>query len=274
MTNAKRIMLMFATAIRAATAGEAPDFAETTVIDAPAGQTAIVGDLIAGDRAKVYKTGAGTLAVEANRHVRTTDGRFTVLEGAVAVTPGASADFTEPPAACAKAAFWVNETSVVTTNGVAAEGEEAPVYAARWCDVRETDCASPTRLYAEPKWFGNATYPAGLNGIDPVQSTFDGHAGVFFGGASSGQYMGWKRAGQKATLSDIHHLFIVHAVANCVGHPVGWETGSRNGPFLNTVGSVTRTFAPNGTEPMLVNRGDVCAPQMSARFFLDGGRAD
>ena len=275
MTNARRIMLIFAMAIRAAMAGEAPDFAETTVIDAPAGETVIVGDLIAGDRAKVYKTGAGTLAVEANRHVRTTDGRFTVLEGAVAVTPGASADFiTEPPAACQKAAFWVNETSLATTNGVAAEGEEAPVYAARWCDVRETNSASPTRLYAEPKWFGNPTYPAALNGIDPVQSTFDGHAGVFFGGASSGQYMGWKRAGQKATLSDIHHLFIVHAVANCVGHPVGWETGSRNGPFLNTVGSKTRTFVPNGTDPMLVNRGDVCAPQMSARFFLDGEQID
>ena len=273
MTNARRIMLVFATAIRAATAGEAPDFAETTVIDAPAGETATVGDLIAGDRAKVYKTGAGTLAVEANRHVRTTDGRFTVLEGAVAVTPGASADFTEPPAACQKAAFWVNETSVVTTNGVAA-AEGGPAYAARWCDVRETDRASPTRLYAEPKWFGNAKYPAGLNGIDPVKSTFDGHAGVYFGGASSGQYMGWKRAGQTATLSDIHHLFIVHAVANCVGHPVGWETGSRNGPFLNTLGAKTRAFVPNSTDPMLVNRGDVCAPQMSARFFLDGEQID
>ena len=191
MTNARRIMLIFATAIRAAMAGEAPDFAETTVIDAPAGETVIVGDLIAGDRAKVYKTGAGTLAVDAGRLARTTDGRLSVLEGAVAVTAGAAADFAAPPAACAKAAFWVNETSLVTTNGVAAaEGEEAPVYAARWCDVRETDRAAPTRLYAEPKWFGNATYPAGLNGIAPVQSTFDGHAGVYFGGASSGQYMG------------------------------------------------------------------------------------
>ena len=49
-------MLVFATAIRAATAGEAPDFAETTVIDAPAGETVVVGDLIAGDRAKVHWT--------------------------------------------------------------------------------------------------------------------------------------------------------------------------------------------------------------------------
>ena len=173
MTNARRIMLVFATAIRVATAGEAPDFAETTVIDAPAGETATVGDLIAGDRAGFYKTGAGTLAVDAGRLARTTDGRLSVLEGAVAVTAGAAADFTEPPAACAKAAFWVNETSLVTTNGVpAAEGEETPVYAARWCDVRETDRAAPTRLYAEPKWFGSDALPAHLYGLDPVSGTF------------------------------------------------------------------------------------------------------
>ena len=56
-------------------AGEAPDFAETTVIDAPEGQTVSAGDLTVGDRGKVYKTGAGVLAVEANRLARPTDGR-------------------------------------------------------------------------------------------------------------------------------------------------------------------------------------------------------
>ena len=105
MTNARRIMLIFATAIRAATAGEAPDFAETTVIDAPAGETAAAETLTFGDRAKVYKTGAGTLAVDAGRLARTTDGRLSVLEGAVAVTAGAAADFAAPPAACAKTTF-------------------------------------------------------------------------------------------------------------------------------------------------------------------------
>ena len=272
MTHARWIMLAFATATRAATAGEAPDFAETTVIGAPAGETVAAGDLIVGDRAKVYKTGAGTLSVEASRLARTADGRLTVLEGAVALTPGTAADFTQPPAACQKAAFWVSPDSVVTTNGAANADGTTPAYAARWCDVRETDTASPTRLYAEPKWFGSVKLPAALNGIDPVMATFDGHAGVYFGGATSGQYMGWKQNGAAATLKDIHHLFIVHAVTNCVGHPVGWEANKRHGPFLNTTGSQTPAFSPS--LPMLVNRGDVCAPQMSARFFLDGEQVD
>ena len=272
MTSARRIMLVFATAIRVATAGEAPDFAETTVIDASAGATVAAGDLIVGDRAKVYKTGAGTLTVEANCLARTTDGRLTVLEGAVALTPGTAGDRTAPPAACQKAAFWVNPESVVTTNGAANADGETPAYAARWCDVRETDKAAPTRLYAEPKWFGRADLPAALAGVDPVTATFDGRTGVYFGGATSGQYMGWKRNGAAATLRDICHLFIVHAVTNCVGHPVGWEANRRHGPFLNTTGAKTPAFSPN--LPMLVNRGDVCAPQMSARFFLDGEQVD
>lgn len=256
-----------------ARADVAPDFGEVSVQKVPAGETAVADTLTFGDRAGFYKTGAGTLAVEAGRLARTVDGRLTVLEGTVAVTAGAAADFTAPPAACAKAAFWVDGTSLVTTNGVAAaEGEDAPVYAARWCDVRETDRDAPTRLYAEPKWFGNDAYPATLDGLDPVAATFDGRAGVFFGGASSGQYMGWKWNGAAAALTNVYHLFIVHAVTNCVGHPVGWEAGGRKGPFLNTIEKTTQAFNPG--RALLVNRGDVCPAQMSARFFLDGEQVD
>ena len=74
-------------AMGAAYASAARDFAETTVIDAPAGTTTTLGDFAAGDREALYKTGAGTLAVEANRLARPSDGRLTVLEGDVAITP-------------------------------------------------------------------------------------------------------------------------------------------------------------------------------------------
>ncbi len=254
----------------AAHAAVAPDFGEVSVQKVPAGETTAAETLTFGDRAGFYKTGAGTLTIDAGRLARTTDGRLSVLEGAVAVTAGAAADFAAPPAACAKAAFWVNETSLVTTNGVAAaEGEEAPVYAARWCDVRETDRAAPTRLYAEPKWFGSAALPARLDGLDPVAGTFDGRAGVYFGGASSGQYMRWRQNGAETALNNIHHLFIVHAVTNCVGHPVGWETVYRSGPFLNTVETNTPAFNPSSPPPMLVNRGDVCGQGFSMKSGSD-----
>ena len=106
-----------------ATAGLGPDFGEPTVQSVPAGETVPATTLTFGDRPGFYKTGAGTLAVDAGRIARTTDGRLTVLEGAVAVTAGAAADLTTPPAVCDKAAFWVNETSVVVTGSVAsAEG--------------------------------------------------------------------------------------------------------------------------------------------------------
>ena len=38
------------------------------------------------------------------------------------VTAGEPADLTTPPAACDKAAFWVNEKSVVVTGAVASAG--------------------------------------------------------------------------------------------------------------------------------------------------------
>ena len=63
MTKARRIMLVFATAIRAATAGEAPDFAETTVIDAPAGETATVGVVSDGTAAGTATPKGGTAKV-------------------------------------------------------------------------------------------------------------------------------------------------------------------------------------------------------------------
>ena len=82
----------------AAHAAVAPDFGEVSVQKVPAGETAAAETLTFGDRAGFYKTGAGTLVLDAGRLARTTDGRLSVLEGAVAVTAGAAADFAAPPA--------------------------------------------------------------------------------------------------------------------------------------------------------------------------------
>ena len=272
-------------------AGEAPDFAETTIIDAPTGETVAAGDLTVGDRGKVYKTGAGVLAVEANRLARPTDGRLTVLDGSVAITPGTAGDWTPPPAACQKAAFWVNPDSVVATNAAAANADgTTTAYASRWCDVRETDTESPTLLYAVPKWFGSEALPADRDGIDPVATTWQGRSAVYFGGATSGQYMRWHKNGAESALSDVQHLFVVHAVADCLGTPVGCESSSprRDNPLIvsmgvrNAAGVYKIPAYPKASDEtgltdynsLLCPRGDVCVPQWGARVFLDGEKVD
>ncbi len=256
--------------------GAATGRGETVVSHVAEGETALAGDVVLGEGTSLYKTGGGSLSLDAWRMSRTSDGRVSVLEGTLAVSAGESGDFSTPPVVCGKAAFWVNETSLVTTNSIAVGDESPPVYVSKWCDVREQTPETPSRLYAVPKWFGSAAHPAERNGIDPEKTTFNALPGVWFGGASSGQYMRWRRAGLETSLADVRHLFIVHAIANSMGHPVGCETAGqgRNGPFLNTVGGVTPTFDATKPPMMLVNRGDVCGPQASARFYLNGRQID
>lgn len=295
--NAKMVVLSaaiagcFPFAFAAAVAQEAPDFAEATVIDVPSGEIADAGDIAIGDRQKVYKTGVGTLAIEANRIVRPTDGRLTVLEGSVAITSGTAGDYTTPPAVCEKAAFWVDPSSIVATNGIADADGEAIAYAARWCDVRETDRESPTRVYAVPKWHGSEAIPATLAGVDPVATALQGRSAVYFGGATSGQYMRWRLNGEETAISDVCHLFIVHAVTSCLGTPVGCESTSnprRSNPLIVSMGAMntnrnwkTPAYPKASDETSLTDynallcpRGDVCVSQWGARIFLDGEKVD
>ena len=55
----------------AAHAAVAPDFGEVSVQKVPAGETAAAETLTFGDRAGFYKTGAGTLVLDAGRLART-----------------------------------------------------------------------------------------------------------------------------------------------------------------------------------------------------------
>ena len=162
--------------------GVAVGYRQLSAVDVPDGVVSNVDSVVLGNQSTLYKTGAGTLAVNGGALKSVTDERLTVLEGVVSVTTSADADFTTPPAVCDIAAFWVNASSVATTNGVVEEGETPPVYVSKWLDVRETNPESPTRYYALPKWCTSDNYPATLYGIDPVPATFDGRDGVYFGG--------------------------------------------------------------------------------------------
>ncbi|MDO5320411.1 MAG: hypothetical protein Q4G65_17430 [bacterium] len=154
-------------------------FKQRDAVDVPAGTTSSARTLI-GDQGVLYKTGAGTLDVSAAGLCTASDSRLSVLEGAVSVTADADADLVTPPAVCDAAAYWVDMSSLVTSESGAVE---------KWCDRRETTPANPTRIYAVPKWFGNDALPALKNGEPPVRETFQDREGVFFGGATSGQYL-------------------------------------------------------------------------------------
>ena len=219
--------------------GIAAGYRQLGVVDVPDGVVSNVDSVVLGDKATLYKTGAGTLAVNGGALKSVTDERLTVLEGGVSVTTSADADFTTPPAVCDIAAFWVNASSVATTNGIVEEGETPPVYVSKWLDVRETNPDSPTRYYALPRWCTSAAYPATLYGIDPVPATFDGRDSVYFGGKTSGQYMRWCKDG-----------------APCAGTRMAWQEASRAFAMSSSfrplrtasgISLVTRTPAPDAT---------------------------
>ena len=254
--------------------GIAVGYRQLGVVDVPDGAVSNVDSVVLGDQASLYKTGAGTLAVNGGALKSVTDERLTVLEGAVSVTASAAADFTTPPAVCDIAAFWVNASSVATTNGVVEEGETPPAYVSKWLDVRETDSDSPTRYYALPRWCTSDAYPATLYGIDPVLTTLDGRDSVYFGGATSGQYMRWFKGDAVKSISRIRHVFVVQAITNCVGHFIGnTDTASgRNSPYLNTIGK--ETMAYDGTTAFAYPRADIAKPAGSAGYYLDGKKID
>ena len=252
--------------------GVAVGYRQLGAVDVPSGVVSNVESVVLGDQSKLYKTGAGTLAVDGGALKSVTDARLNVLEGNVSVTTSADADFTTPPDACNLAAFWVNESSVATTNGIVEEGETAPTYVSKWLDVRETNPESPTLHYALPKWCTSDAYPATLYGIDPVPVTFDGRPSVYFGGRESGQYMRWYKDGSAVNISRIRHVFIVQAITNCVGHIIGKTDAGRTGPYLNSIGSQTMAY---GTDSVIAYpRADICKPSGSAGYFLDGKKID
>ena len=242
------------------------------VVNVASGETTSSRTIL-GDGALLGKDGAGTLNIETGGLRPATDARVTVAEGTVQVTASADVDDTTPPTICTEAGFWVDaNVNIVSTNNVPEEGETASTFVTKWCDRRETDTVSSSLLYAVPKWHGNASYPGTLTNVPPTVTTFDGRTGVYFGGRLSGQYLRWRKNGSETKFSSVYHLFIVHAVTNALGNPVGYESSGRTGPLLNTVGATTPAYGEDVY--VYLRRGDVCYPQMSARFRLDGVKCD
>ncbi len=247
-------------------------FRDVGGVSVDSGETVFDGKVVVGDGGRFIKAGAGKLTIPVSSLDAQADSRFAVLGGELAFAPDASAaEVSAPPAALVeKAAFWVDETSVVVTNGA-----DGTAYASRWCDAREADAESPQRIYAVPKWYASvAGNPLGTkDGVDPCVVTTDAVTAVYFGGVGSGQYMQWQKGGANAYLSQIRHFFVVHGAYGCWGNVMGWTGASRTGGFA-FAGGVYSLVAPTSVSAHFASRMD-CLPDMTtARFFLDGERID
>ena len=259
-------------ALAAAAADYRPGFRETVGVTAETGESVqFDGTVAVGDKGRFVKAGDGTLSVSMSQINASGNTRIAVVGGTLAATPGADAtvDLEAPPAVIAdKAAFWVNETSVVATNG--ANNVE---YASKWCDVRETNPASPTRIFALPRWYDGSGSPGTKQGIDPCVATKDGVQAVYFGGASSGQNMRWfYRAGTAVSSLQVRHFFLVHGAYDCWGNVLGCANNSRDGGFV--VGLSDTVPSLNNVTGHFPARFDCCPDLTTARFFLDGEYID
>lgn len=249
-------------------------FRDVGGVSVESGETVFDGKVVVGDGGRFIKAGAGKLTIPVSSLDAQTDSRFAVLGGELAFAPKADsspAEASAPPAALAeKAAFWVDETSVVVTNGA-----DGTAYASLWRDARDMDAESPQRICAVPKWYkvvdGNP--PGTKDGIDPCVVTTDAVTAVYFGGIGSGQYMQWQQGGAEASLSQIRHFFVVHGTYDCWGNVLGWSGASRTGGFAFTGGAYSPA-SPADATCHFAARMD-CLPDMTtARFFLDGERTD
>lgn len=226
--------------------------------------SADAGAVALGAEGRMIKTGEGALNVSGGAIKSVRDQRVTVVGGSVTITAGESAAVVAP-AVCQRAAFWVDPTSAAATDGSVS----------RWYDVREADRANPKWVYAQPKWCTSEKIPAEKLNVNPTLETWEGLQGVYFGGKKSGQYMRFCKNGSEMSFNQsVRHLFFVHAMTNAIGCPVGCETSgqARLGPLLLTLSSGTETFSTS-TKAMYA-RADICGPQSSAAFFIDGERLD
>lgn len=244
-------------------------FKETDGVDVPDGQTQQAGKIIIGDKGTFRKTGHGTLELPLANIDHTAPSRVSVLGGTLAVTPGTSESLTVP-SVMQKAAFWVDDTSVVVTGGV---------YVSRWCDVRETDretdVASLKYIYAKPLWYESVNgNPLGKkNGLDPEFQSIGNRNAVYFGGNGSGQYMRWYKNSSITEVTKVRSVFMVNGAYDCWGNIVGnVNAGSRNGGMVVNAEATVPTL--KDAKSIIVTRQDLATDIASARWYLDGVQVD
>ena len=246
-------------------------YKETVGVHVPAGTSeTLSGNIIEGTDGKFFKTGEGTLTVPLSQVNRQTDWNLTALSGTLTVTPGedATVDGATPPAVLQKAKLWLDETSVVVTNGACPwyDGATVPL-CEKWVDVRDKETPNaPSHIYATPAWTGyTAANYAAYVGVGPVQTNVDGRTALFFYGAR-GVYLRLS-----ATITNTIQ-FVVHGIRSTDGvwGPVIGYTGTRSGGYLTDTGKTSMPVQYSSVSSHFAKRLDCTYCYSKSRNYLDG----
>ena len=270
---AKYCILMFALAgimsVNVQAADKIAGFREKTGVHVPSGTVTETDNVILSGDGEFYKTGAGTYVLPGAKLNQQRPVNLVVTDGTLKLQAGAdeTIDATTPPAVMQDASFWVDVGRNVVT-----EESDGATRVTRWCDVRETNTATPTMGYAVPAWKAEDEGYATHYNIKPALVTKDGTPSVYFGGAQSGQYMNFvTAAGANRTLNRVKHAFVVHGVYECLGAVIGGRT-SNHGVWLRWAKKGLITVPELRTLKAHIEnyRSDKAPMMLPARWYLDG----
>ena len=226
------------------------------------------GRLEVASEGRLYKTGGGTWTIpekNVDQHnplaIRVTNGKVS-FAAATGETPAAQ---TLSEGVKKKLLFWGDASDPDASHFVGATSNDTgAVYVDAWYDVRETNPASPTRMYV--------TADRRHTEFSPQKVTTNGYEALWFGGFSSGRIYNWRSPNgglRNAGNSQVMHVFAVHGVLASFGTIFG----STNGSASSYVALWTEgTAAASLTAPYWW-RSEWCDTH-NGRTWLDGERID
>ena len=234
------------------------------------GHVAADGAVLVDSKGILVKTGAGTWALSDAQAEQPMPFALEVREGAVAWTEGTARQTISQEqvlsALSAKAKFWVDASKADSFVASEAGGID------RWCDVRETNLAAPTYVYAQA--FLAANDAERYSHARPERVVTNGLDAVYFGGIganpSNGRAMIWHTPnGETAFGRDISTAFVVHQVTD----GQGVIFGSTNDTTHLSIGAVYwGTASSSFSYPIM--RYETMTMAINGRQFLNGVQTD
>ena len=216
------------------------------------------------DGAKFVKAGKGTYELPLAKVDAVAHYELEVREGTVKVSDGEPVVLAATPPACVndKAAFWVD--AAANNGSLVLNGDKVT----KWCDCRETNTESPTRIWAYPK----STSTADGEDIDQVYVNATGTNAVYFGGynTKNRRYMQFATPGNNNfRLCGVYHAFVVHGPFECYSAPLG--SGSNPNEWFSSA-TIKSMLSP----PLFIDirYAEVMPGGVTARHYLDGARFD